>query len=797
NTDHRVVIRLEVGTSLTSLWIDPSTEADASVQSDTGNPLAITSFALRQASGIGALRIDDIVLATTFEELAGRQPGSPVVVRSPTGLTVTAGMPASFSVDAAGAEPLLYQWFFNNSEITEATNSTFQISQTTHADAGAYKVKISNAAGFVMSDIATLMVDDPILPPVIIRPPESAVIVSGETATFQVVANGTEPMLYQWYFNGNRLLLETNSTLTIGNAAASASGAYKVTVSNSAGIAFSDIAMLTVEDPELSPMIISEPVSLIVNAGESADFSVGAIGTLPLFYQWFFKDGELMYETNSFLHLPQVAEPNNGEYQVRITNHTGTAISRAVTLTVKIPAAPPNISRQPESIEVATGETTTFSVAVGGTEPILFQWYKDTLPVAGETNAILALVNVTTIDSGRYYVAVSNQAGDILSDSAFLHVNPPPIPKPPLIIFTNYLSHLVRPGDLETNTFREQVLQPGESFRMEVEISDQNDQPLSLRLNTNELPTEARWATLARSPTSLTGTFEFTPAQASAGQYYTLQIEAADTRSTNQFECLLYVPTIEEQNIVITEFLTNPDISMDSPYFNPLHRPIAESIMESDDQYLEIANLSAETVEFKGWTISDGAKVWHKFDQTFRLQSSNAVIIYGGSRTGSEPMLETPSFAASAGASGLELDDNGGILLLRNPDGQLISRVVYGSLSSRSSMTRFPDANGAFTPQESVSVHLFSPGMKWNGEPFMNRAQPIAAENVKIEQISGNQLRITWNARAGQSYSVLRARVVTDPFEPVGSSLQFINETGEYIDLLDVSGTNFYLVRSP
>ncbi|MDB6038571.1 MAG: hypothetical protein JWM99_2412, partial [Verrucomicrobiales bacterium] len=117
NTDHRVVIRLEVGTSLTSLWIDPSTEADASVQSDTGNPLAITSFALRQASGIGTLRIDDIVVATTFEELTGRQAGSPVIVRSPAGLTVTAGMPANFSVEAAGVDRLVYQWFFNNSEI--------------------------------------------------------------------------------------------------------------------------------------------------------------------------------------------------------------------------------------------------------------------------------------------------------------------------------------------------------------------------------------------------------------------------------------------------------------------------------------------------------------------------------------------------------------------------------------------------------------------------------------------------------------------------------------------------------
>ena len=160
-------------------------------------------------------------------------------------------------------------------------------------------------------------------------------------------------------------------------------------------------------------------------------------------------------------------------------------------------------------------------------------------------------------------------------------------------------------------------------------------------------------------------------------------------------------------------------------------------------------------------------------------------------------MLETPAIAAHGEGSGLFIDADGGTFLLRNPDGHLISRVVYGSLSSRSSMTRFPDANGAFAAQESVSTHLFSPGKKWNGEPFLDRPAPIPIGNIKIEPFGVDRVRITWKAQAGQSYSVMHAPTLTKPFEPIGNSFQFPNEIGEYIGFVDFVEGGYYLVRSP
>src|SRR5262249_53256161 len=44
--------------------------------------------------------------------------------------------------------------------------------------------------------------------------------------------------------------------------------------------------------------------------------------------------------------------------------------------------------------------------------------------------------------------------------------------KAPTVRFTNYLSNLVRPGDLPTNTFNEHALRPGETLTMQTFTKD-------------------------------------------------------------------------------------------------------------------------------------------------------------------------------------------------------------------------------------------------------------------------------------------------------------------------------------
>ena len=72
--------------------------------------------------------------------------------------TVAAGNNVSFSVVAAGSQPLSYQWNFNGTPITGATGATYGITNVQAANAGAYTVMVSNSFGTVTSAAAILTV---------------------------------------------------------------------------------------------------------------------------------------------------------------------------------------------------------------------------------------------------------------------------------------------------------------------------------------------------------------------------------------------------------------------------------------------------------------------------------------------------------------------------------------------------------------------------------------------------------------------------------------------------------------
>lgn len=93
----------------------------------------------------------------------------PVITAQPVGATVTTGGSVSFSVTATDATG--YQWTFNGSNISGATGTTHTISSVTTANAGSYRVVVSNGAGSVNSDTVTLTVNAPPAPP---APPPSS-----------------------------------------------------------------------------------------------------------------------------------------------------------------------------------------------------------------------------------------------------------------------------------------------------------------------------------------------------------------------------------------------------------------------------------------------------------------------------------------------------------------------------------------------------------------------------------------------------------------------------------------------
>jgi hypothetical protein len=85
-------------------------------------------------------------------------PMSPGILRQPQDQTVIAGSPASFSVEAAGAAPLSFQWQFNGADLLAATNEVFTLDRVALNQAGEYSVMVTNFAGSTNSSLAALLV---------------------------------------------------------------------------------------------------------------------------------------------------------------------------------------------------------------------------------------------------------------------------------------------------------------------------------------------------------------------------------------------------------------------------------------------------------------------------------------------------------------------------------------------------------------------------------------------------------------------------------------------------------------
>lgn len=89
-------------------------------------------------------------------------PVAPTITAQPASISVTAGKPAAFSVVAASATPLSYQWMKNGASISGANSASYATPPTTASDNGAqFSVVVTNAATSTLSAAASLTVISP------------------------------------------------------------------------------------------------------------------------------------------------------------------------------------------------------------------------------------------------------------------------------------------------------------------------------------------------------------------------------------------------------------------------------------------------------------------------------------------------------------------------------------------------------------------------------------------------------------------------------------------------------------
>lgn len=343
----------------------------------------------------------------------------PSISTQPVSQTVNAGSNVSFNVAAGGTAPLSYQWYKDGSLIPGAASPTLSLSNVRAADAGGYTVTVSNGAGSLTSNPATLTV---ITPPTITTQPAGQSAPLGSNVSFTVAAGGTSPFNFRWQKNGGDIAGANSDTLSLSNVQDADAATYTVVVSNAAGSATSVGAALTVITP---PSISLQPEPQTVNAGATANFFVSANGTAPLGYRWRKDGNDIPGATSSSLAVANAQDGDAGTYTVVVFNAAGSVTSDGVALAVTH-IVPPAITTQPASQTKNVGDAVTFNVVVGGTAPFDYQWQKNGSDITGANGPSLTLSNVQLSDAADYSVEVGNGAGVATSDPATLTVVVPP-----------------------------------------------------------------------------------------------------------------------------------------------------------------------------------------------------------------------------------------------------------------------------------------------------------------------------------------------------------------------------------
>ena len=257
--------------------------------------------------------------------LTNSTPNAPQIISQPQSITNNLGDTVAFQVTATNYYPLTYQWFFNNSPVSSATNNSLIISNLQPANFGDYYVVVAGPGGSITSQVAILFELATIT-----SEPTNVVASYDSSATFSVAAVGYPAInFYQWSMNGTNLPGANSNSLTISRLGLQNTGNYQVLVSNAISSATSSVATLNMSPSIAIPFIGATPIW-----GQSATISVGAIGNGTLSYQWYFNGTPIAGATGPGINFPSIQFTNNGFYSVVISSPYGSVTNVAAQVAV-------------------------------------------------------------------------------------------------------------------------------------------------------------------------------------------------------------------------------------------------------------------------------------------------------------------------------------------------------------------------------------------------------------------------------------------------------------------------------
>ncbi len=362
---------------------------------------------------------------------------APAITAQPQNAVECVGNNATFNVTATGTG-LTYQWQVSTDagvtyiNIATAINPAYTLTNVQLvANNNRYRVIVTGTCPSpVTSNAATLEVGNAAA---INIQPVSVTACVGTNASFTATATGSS-LTYQWQVSTDAGVTYTNivgataATFSItGVVATQNNNRYRVNVFSCTPTPItSAAATLTVNT---LAALTTQPTSVVLCEGNTASFTVAAVGT-GVTFQWQVSTtgcGGTFTNiagatTNTLAVANTIASQNGYAYRVVVTGTCNTVTSACATLTVNTAVV---ITTQPASTSAClpTQTSASFSIAATGTLPT-YQWQVSTnggtsfTNIAGATASSLTVNNLTAAMTGYQYRAVLNGTCTVNLNSA-------------------------------------------------------------------------------------------------------------------------------------------------------------------------------------------------------------------------------------------------------------------------------------------------------------------------------------------------------------------------------------------
>jgi hypothetical protein len=253
----------------------------------------------------------------------------------------------------------------------------------------------------------------------------SGSVFEGGTVSFAVVATGSPPLAYQWYFKNAPVAEGTNRALVITNASKQTEGDCFIVITNAFGEVRSLSASLVVHPIPDVPQVIFQPKSVQMTRGYFAGFYVFAVGSPPLACQWQFYGTNIAGATAAHFSIPIVDLSNAGPYTVVVSNHFGMTLSLPANLSVITGAGGGFVNWR--NFTMGPSGIVDFPVFdVDGVTKLAGTNYSAQLYAGGDSNSLHAVgpsVFFGTAEASGYYFPSAARIPDVLAgQTAYVRV---------------------------------------------------------------------------------------------------------------------------------------------------------------------------------------------------------------------------------------------------------------------------------------------------------------------------------------------------------------------------------------